>query len=538
MSIVTDIIERGDTLLNGRSSLLMLWQEIANNFFVQRADFTQERTAGDEFASHLYSGYPLIVHRELSNSFSSMLRPTALEWFHVSTDNSQQLTSNAREFLQWATDRQRRAMYDRKAQFIRATKEGDQDFAAFGQCVISYDIDWTRPGLIFQTWHLRDCAWAEKYDGSVCEVHRNWEPTLQQLVSQFGEKNLSQELRDKVSKRKGMNQKVKMRVATMMSDGFEPKARQPYIRFIIECDTKNIVERSLRWNLGYIVPRWQTVSGSQYAYSPATVTGLPDARLLQAMTLTLLEAGEMAVRPPVVTIQDAIQEFNWYSGGISVADAEYDQRLGDVVQPISQDLRGLPFGMEMNQDIRNILATSFYLNKITLPQHASKEMTAYETSERIQEYIREAAPLFEPMEYEYNAVLCEEVFDMLMRAGVFGPYRDIPRELQGQDVRFIFESPLHEAIERKKGQKFFEAREMLMAAAELDPAAMATIDIRDALRDALHSVGTPARWLNSEDVVEENARRMMEQREQEKALAMAQQAGEAGQAVAQADAAA
>ena len=44
---------------------------------------------------------------------------------------------------------------------------------------------------------------------------------------------------------------------------------------------------------GITLPRLQTVSGSQYAYSPCTVAGLPDARLLQAMTLTLLEAGEI-----------------------------------------------------------------------------------------------------------------------------------------------------------------------------------------------------------------------------------------------------
>jgi hypothetical protein len=48
------------------------------------------------------------------------------------------------------------------------------------------------------------------------------------------------------------------------------------------------------WTGFYRIPRWQTVSGSQYSYSPATVAALPDARLIQAMTFTLLEAGEKA----------------------------------------------------------------------------------------------------------------------------------------------------------------------------------------------------------------------------------------------------
>jgi hypothetical protein len=35
-------------------------------------------------------------------------------------------------------------------------------------------------------------------------------------------------------------------------------------------------------------------------------------------------------------------------------------------------------------------------------------MTAYEVGQRVQEYIRNALPIFEPMEMEYNAALCDE----------------------------------------------------------------------------------------------------------------------------------
>jgi hypothetical protein len=40
-------------------------------------------------------------------------------------------------------------------------------------------------------------------------------------------------------------------------------------------------------------------------------------------------------------------------------------------------------------------------------------MTAYEVGQRIQEYIRGALPLFEPMEMEYNGALCERTFEIL-----------------------------------------------------------------------------------------------------------------------------
>ena len=50
--------------------------------------------------------------------------------------------------------------------------------------------------------------------------------------------------------------------------------------------------------IGYVIPRWQTISGSQYAVSPAAVCALPDARLLQSMALILLEAGESRLTRP------------------------------------------------------------------------------------------------------------------------------------------------------------------------------------------------------------------------------------------------
>jgi len=126
-----ELIVRGKQLYSDRKSITTLWQEIAENFYPQRADFTIRREVGEEFAEHLYSSYPLLVHRDLSNSFAAMLRPRAKEWFFVSVDGYDNLSMASKEWLDWATKQQRAAMYDRRAQFIRATSEGDADFAAF-----------------------------------------------------------------------------------------------------------------------------------------------------------------------------------------------------------------------------------------------------------------------------------------------------------------------------------------------------------------------------------------------------------------------
>nr|VUD29884.1 Bacteriophage head to tail connecting protein [Raoultella sp. NCTC 9187] len=100
----------------------------------------------------------------------------------------------------------------------------------------------------------------------------------------------------------------------------------------------------------------------------------------------------------------------------------------------------LPAGLNIRDDVRVMISQAFYLDKLTLP--SSREMTAYETAQRVQEYIRQALPIFAPIEYEYSGDLCEITFSLLMRGEHSDSPHDIPESLRGQDVQFTFESPL------------------------------------------------------------------------------------------------
>src|SRR5256885_15923511 len=119
------LLEHGNQLFDRRGSLLTLWQEIADNFYPERADFTVSRSPGTEFAGHLDTSYPILARRDLGNAFSSMLRPSEKDWFHIRPSRVERETDRALKWLEMAEQTQRRAMYDRVSQFVRATKEGD-----------------------------------------------------------------------------------------------------------------------------------------------------------------------------------------------------------------------------------------------------------------------------------------------------------------------------------------------------------------------------------------------------------------------------
>jgi hypothetical protein len=104
--------------------------------------------------SYLMSGRPARCHRDLTNSFSSMLRRD--QWFHAKTDSEQvNEDRDAKIWLDWASKQMRMAMYDKRAAFVRATKIADGDFCAFGNAVITRDVmDYDH--MLYRTWHLRD----------------------------------------------------------------------------------------------------------------------------------------------------------------------------------------------------------------------------------------------------------------------------------------------------------------------------------------------------------------------------------------------
>jgi hypothetical protein len=537
------LIGRGDFLFGKRGTLLSLWQEQADHFYPERADFTVMRSLGDDFASHLTTSYPVLVRRDLGNSFSSMMRPTSIDWFHMRAEREEYEDQPAKQWLERASGIQRRAMYDRRSLFIRASKEGDHDIATFGQCVKTVELNREADGLLYRCWHLRDCVWAENEEGKIATVHRKWKPCVSELVKLFGDK-CHEKVKDKMF---GANKKpyedVNVRHIVMPAEDFDgeyigKRARVPYVEIFVDVDNNHIIEVTGLAYFKYIIPRWQTVSGSQYSFSPATVCALPDARLIQAMARTILEAGEKATNPPMIAVQEAIRsDISIYAGGITWVDSAYDERLGEVLRPLTQDKSGIPMGFDMQAAIMGQIREAFFISKLELPQ-TGPEMTAYEVGQRVQEYIRHATPLFEPLEDEDNGAICETTFELLMRHGAFGSVEDIPQSIRGKDITFRFESPLHDAIERQKGQKFMEAKALLADTLALDPTADANIDITTAFRDVLNSIGVPANWIRSErEAAAITTQRTQDMQAQQLLAQMGQGAevataiGEAGQAM-------
>ena len=524
--------KQGDALFSSRGNLMSLWQEIANNFYPERADFTETRELGEEFASDLDTSYPLLARRDLGNQIGGMLRPTNKEWFSIIKRYDEELDTSGQQWLEWAAKIQKRAMYDPVAMFTRSTKEADHDWAAFGQAVMTVRMNFKENALLYRTWHLRDVAWREDSIGRIGTVYRKWKPDALTLSQIFGDKchrKVTESLKKDPYKEFNIYH-CEVPAGTYGEDWGD----KPLVSVYYDVDNNHVMEEVGIYEGEYVIPRWQTVSGSQYAFSPAATAALPDARLIQAVASVLLDASEKIVDPPMVAVQEAIRsDISIYAGGITWVDADYDERLGEVLREMKQS-GNLPVGFEMQADTREMIAEAFFLNKLALPPPVSG-MTAYEASERVAEYIRQALPLFEPMESEYNGALCEKTFNILMKNGAFGSPQSMPESLYGGDITFQFESPMREAVERVKGQRFAETKDIIASAMELDPSAGYVVDASEAVRDALEGMGSPAKWRRPKDEVEAMKAADAEAAQTQKMLEMAQGAADVAKTVSDVD---
>lgn len=548
---VRELTEQGDKLFSKRSGLLSLWQTMAENFCPIRADFIGERGLGDEFASHLMTGRPVLAHRDLGNALSAMLRPRGQAWFHARTgDEAINNDAGARQWLDAKSDVMRRIMYDQRSQFVRATKQGDHDFVAFGQTVICVDVNSSGDGLLYRNFHLRDVAWCENDELVIDVAHHNWKHEARALLKKFS-KTVSAQVK-KLAQDEPYRE-IKCRRIILPADQYDltqkPKnaARFPFVSIMVDCENDTILEELPARRSPYVIPRWVTVAGSQYAHAPTTVVSLPDARLLQQINLTLLEAGQKAVDPPMKATAEAIVGgTNIFAGGQTWVDREYDERMGAALEPLFDTSKlNLNWGESREEKIERLISEAFFLNVINLPEASQGDkMTAYETQERVKEYIRRALPLFEPMEVEYNGGLCEMTWNLGMDLNAFGSFEDMPPVLAKRDIIWQFESPLQAANDRVKSQAFQQSAELLAIAAQMETVPQPDFDVSKGLRDALAGVAQ-ASWITPIEQATAERQRIAQERQamaQAQALAAgagiatemgtaAETAGKAGQAL-------
>lgn len=520
-----ELIALGDKLFSDKQNWDQLCQELAYWFAPEKADFTNEITLGEEFADHLSDADTVRVARDLANLFNTMLRPADQDWFAVTVpDDEVKNDTEARRKLESMTRITRAAIYAADAKYTRANSEADIDFAVFGCSVKSVTNNKDNNGIFFKTWHLKDCAWMENDWGIVDHLHRKMKMTAGGIESKFGERNLPSAVKSAL-KRGDRNDKFDVRHVALPVDQYEPVMRKSFPKgtefasvYLFEDGT--VLKEEPETVFPYIVSRWRTVQGWSYGYSPAAMTALPDARLIQRMAVSIIEATEKATEPPLIATSEAIQgPIDVTAGGVTYVDAQYDERLGAPLVPL--DLGKNPgVGQALMDRKVADLTSSFYLDKISLPD--TRNRTATEVRILQQEFVRSTLPIFEPLENEVIAPELDLVVNRLIKLGAYGTAESFPEILQDMDTSFEFQNPLRDAREQQVVGKFEESMAIIGAMAQLDPGVVANVNVDRMFRDTFKVTANPD-WLFTKEEADKIKQDEAQLQQQQQALQQLQQ---------------
>ena len=518
-----------DELFSRQAPQLSIWQTLADFFYPNVGIFTH--TAKNNYHimnDRLLNSRPVRSRRDLADAVGAMLREG--KWFEITTQAEPD--DEGARWLNWASERMRKLMMFRGTGFSRAMKEGDSFFITFGQFVCSVEMNHTMSNLLYRHWHIKDCAWSEDKEGHIAFVTRRCEMDARNLIRTFGEEKCGKELVDLANKNPFESVQLRHLVLPsevrggeqhpqMMQDGTIPEYL-PYASVYI-CERngeKRLLEDYFRKDMYYIIPRWQTIAGSPYAFSPASSTALPDARMLQAIEETSVESAERYARPTYYARHKIITgPLDLRPDGVTYVDDNQDNNQGDPINVLPTPSHGYPITKDTRESTLQSIEDSFHLPNLKLPD---KQMTATEFVEWLKDYQRKNLPLFAPMEKEISAQVCERTFNLLFDHGLFGGIDDVPQSLQGQEVIFKFSSPLRQTENDQQLHKWSQLMEIATNTAQLSPDALTNIDFDEGIRNVVRNTGLPPEVLRDEKSVI-----ALKQMQQQQAEAEAQQAAEA-----------
>lgn len=494
-----ELSRRETKLFAAKGPLDSLNQELALNFYPERADFTVERSRGSEFALDVFDSEPMRCRRDLGNARASMLRPRGQQWFKVRLpDPKLNEKPEVARRLDWINARARSLIYQARAGFVRAAKQADQDVVTFGGGVISAEAAELRDGgkrLKVSNWHLRDCAWLDDADGSGQDfLARRFKASARHIKQKFPDAPLHDNIKNALEKEP--DTEFKLCHVMMLADEYtyqqKPARNARYVSVYYDSDHEMLLRERPSDRFRYVVEKWGELTGSQYPYSPAAMTALPDARGIQTMALVLLEAGEKSLDPPLRATREAIKsDIDQGAGGITWVDGQYDEKTGPAISRLFPTDPNPPIGIDLIERTTQALRDTWYLTKLTLPQQAK---TAYETAQLVEEFIRANIPLFEPWEAAVEMVL-DEMLAVLIEIGEMGSVKEWGPDFARATLEWDFANPLQDAVERNKVN---QAEQILGIAAGIEKLKPGTggrnIDLDKMERDVTAATGAPADW--------------------------------------------
>jgi hypothetical protein len=325
-----------------------------------------------------------------------------------------------------------------QTRFHQTLKEVFLDLCSFGTGVQFSTWDTARKIVSFRSFALSNVMIDEDYRGIVDTVHRDFPLTKRQLLQEFP----NAEFPDEVAAASADHEFTVTHTVRPNSDFTGSRLSKKFKSVYFISDLMCELSSSGFDVFPYQTPRWTTLSGEVYGRGPA-LTALPDIRLLNIMYKELIQAAQLANRPPLVLDDDG------FTLPISYQPASLIFR-----SPGSQTPEPLTSGSNFNITLeimnqkRDQIAKSFHVDWL-LRSKKKERQSVLEVSDDRQEMLRQLSSITGRLESEHLSPMIRNTYFYLGRA------RQLPAAPSGLgnlDLEITYTSPASKAQLASKAQ--------------------------------------------------------------------------------------
>jgi hypothetical protein len=495
------------------------WREIAERVLPRENWFqTANKTPGDKRQEKVFDATAILALERFAAAMESMLTPRTMKWHKLAVKNPELAEDQQiQAYLDEVTNILFRVRYSPKANFASQVHENYMSLGAFGSGAIFID-DIVGFGIRYKSIHLSEVFFSENHVGIVDKVHRKFELTARQAIEKWGADKISEKIRSAAEN--NPEQKFEFLHCVKPNQDRQPGRRDyrgmPFISYYICLTSHMILSESGYNSFPYAISRYVTAPKEVYGRSPA-MTVLPDIKMLNEMSKTVIRAAHKIVDPPLLLQEDGVlQAFNTRPGALNYGGVDDQGR--QVVQPLQTGAR-VDINMEMMEQRRRVINDAFLITLFQILVE-TPNMTATEAMLRAQEKGALLAPTMGRQQSEMLGPLIERELDILGRAGVLPPMPEALVELGG-DVDIEYVSPLNRSQRAEEGVAILRTLESIAPLAQIDPSVMMRFNPDQIVKELAEINGVPAKILRSDEEIEAMKQ---EQNQQAEAQALLQAA--------------
>jgi len=451
------------------------WREVAERVRPEHNFFQQiQRPNGDKRSEKIFDATAPLALPKFAAATISMAFPATQTYHKLAINKNEPLSRNTevRRYLDQVNGLLFKARYAPRANFQSQSGEVVLDIGAFGTGILFID-DVLGVGIRYKALPLAQCFVSEDAHGRVDTLHRKYQWTAHQAATMFGKDKLPEAMRRACE----MEPNRKFWFLHCVKPNPDKKPGRKDYRgmdywscYISIEEGRTIVEEGGYRVFPFSVPRYETSPNEVYGRSPA-IKVLPDIKMLNEMSKTIMRSAHMVVSPPLMLSDDgALQAFNLRPNALNFGALDDQGRPRAV--PFETKAR-IDIGLDMMNQRREVINDAFFVTLFRILVE-EPQITATEAMLRAQEKGQLLAPTMGRMQAELLGPMVERELDILASNGSLPQMPDALAQYyqDGGEHVLEYQAPLNLAQQAGAGVAIMQTVQAIAPLAQIDPAVL------------------------------------------------------------------